>query len=312
MKKAIIYFSVFILIPFAGNSQFKMDFGGSLGVANYLGDIGGKELTRRDFVPDLKFSQTHLAASAFVRYKVHPSISLKAEFTYGRISGKDKLSTNIGRNRRNLNFRNNIFELAFTGEFFFYEINDVGRAFRYRNDFRAYVYAGIAGYHHNPKGQYAGSGAWIPLRPLGTEGQNNTPGEKPYNLWCLSIPTGVGFYFTINKEHRITYEIGWRTTFTDYLDDISTTYATNAELNNDQQAIDMANQTGLLIPSSDPVYYSFQPGQKRGDPTHNDSYIFTTVGYSYSIRGRSKFGKQRYQKYFKGNKYKKRKIRAKF
>ena len=312
MKKAILYISIFTAFPLVGFSQFKWDFGGSVGAANYLGDIGGKELTRRDFVPDLKFSQTHLAASGFARYKVHPNISLKAEFTYGRISGKDKLTTNNGRNKRNLNFRNNIFELAFTGEFFFYEINDIGRAFRYRNDFRCYIYAGIAGYHHNPKGQLGGAGAWIPLRPLGTEGQNNKPGMKPYNLWCLSIPTGVGFYFTINKQHRITYEIGWRTTFTDYLDDISTVYASDAELNNDPTAISMANQTGLITTPADDDYYSYLPGEKRGDPTHGDSYIFTTVGYSYCMRGRSKFGKARYQRYFKGNKYKKRKIRAKF
>lgn len=312
MKKALLSISFLTLLHVAGFSQFKWEFGGSIGASNYLGEIGGKELTRRDFVADLKFSETHFAITGFVRYKVHPNISLKGEFTYGRLSGDDKLTTNLGRNSRNLNFRNDIFELAFTGEFFFYEINDIGRAFRYRNDFRAYVYAGIGGYHHNPKGQLNSSGPFIPLKPLGTEGQNNKPGMKPYSLWQVCIPTGVGFYFTISKQHRITYEIGWRTTFTDYLDDISTVYASPAELNNDPTAISMANQSAFVLAPSDPVLASYAPGQKRGDPTHNDSYIFTTVGYSYAIRGKSKFGKARYQHYFKGNKYKKRKIRAKF
>ncbi|MEW6470409.1 MAG: DUF6089 family protein [Bacteroidota bacterium] len=316
MRRLLPLSLILFLVPFAGSAQFKWDFGGSIGASNYLGEIGGKELTRRDFVADLKFSQTHIAASAFARYKVHPNISLKAEFIYGRISGADRLSTNPGRVGRNLNFRNDIFELAFTGEFFFYEINDIGRAFRYRNDFRAYIYAGIGGMHHNPKGQLNGQGEWIALQPLGTEGQNNKPGMKPYSLWQVVVPTGAGFYFTINKEHRITYEIGWRTTFTDYLDDISTIYASDAELNNDPLAIAMANQSQQAF-INDPTLppgqlFSYAPGQKRGDPTHNDSYIFTTVGYSYVIRGKSKFGKSRYGKYFKGNKYKKRKIRAKF
>ena len=61
-----------------------------------------------------------------------------------------------------------------------------------------------------------------------------------------------------------------------------------------------------------PKAENYLTGQKRGDPTHNDSYMFTTVSYSYAIRGKSNFGKARYGSYFKGKKYKKRTIRAKF
>jgi hypothetical protein len=69
------YILLFSALPVCGFSQYKWDFGGSLGASNYLGDIGGKEQTRRDFVADLKFSQTHFAADGFARYKVHPNIS---------------------------------------------------------------------------------------------------------------------------------------------------------------------------------------------------------------------------------------------
>src|SRR5688572_13870032 len=97
MRKLLPLTVFFFLVPLCAFPQFKWDFGGSVGASNYLGEIGGKELTRRDFVADLKFSQTHFAGSAFARYKVHPNISLKGEFSYGRISGKDNLSTNPGR-----------------------------------------------------------------------------------------------------------------------------------------------------------------------------------------------------------------------
>ena len=298
MKKSI-YALLFASLPFTAFSQYKWDFGGSLGASNYLGEIGGKEQTRRDFVADLKFSQTHFALDGFARYKVHPNISIKGGLAYGRISGSDKLSTNPGRNSRNLNFRNDLFELTVDGEFFFYEVNDIGRAYRYRNDFRAYIFAGIGGIYQNPKGQLNGEGSWTALRPLKTEGVT-------YSKFQFVIPSGVGFYFTISKQHRIGWELGWRKTFTDYLDDISTVYTVGPN------PPSYANQTGYVLSNTDPKYNSFMPGSKRGDPTHNDSYIFTMVSYSYSIRGKSKFSKSRYKSYFRKGKYKKRKIRAKF
>jgi hypothetical protein len=305
-----LYLLAFALLPTLGFSQYHWEVGGSLGASNYLGDIGGLEQTRRDFVADLKFSQTHFAINGFGRYKVHPNISLGAFLTYGRISGKDKLSTNPGRVGRNLNFRNDLWELTVDGQFFFYEVNDIGRAYRYRNDFRAFVFAGVGGLFHNPKGQLNGEGDWIKLQPLTTEGVH-------YSRLQFVIPSGVGFYFTVSKQHRIGWELGWRKTFTDYLDDISTVYADPKTLPN-QQSVDMANQSHFVLTnSSEPSLQNYGPPSnltngKRGDPTHNDSYMFTMVSYSYVIKGKSKFSKARYKSYFRKGKYKKRKIRAKF
>ena len=303
-----IYLLLFALAPLAGSAQYKWDFGGSVGASNYLGDIGGKEQTRRDFVADLKFAQTRFVFDGFARYKVHPNISLKAAFAYGRIKGDDKLTTNTARHDRNLNFRNNLLELTVDGQFFFYEINDVGRAYRYRNDFRAYAFAGVGGIHHNPKGQLDSQGPWIPLQPLETENVH-------YGKWQFVIPSGVGFYFTISKIHRVGWELGWRKTFTDYLDDISTVYADPATLS--PQAAQMANQSSYVPGITATELASYAPPSignqgKRGDPTHNDAYIFTQFSYSYSIKGKSKFAKARYKSYFRKGKYKKRKIRAKF
>ncbi len=303
MKKTILPILIG-LISFSAVAQrklYRLDYGLELGAANYLGDMGGKEKTRRDFVADLKLSQTHFMAGAFARYKVHPQISVKLGFDYARLSGDDKLCTNPGRHNRNLNFRNDIFELNLEGQFYFYEINDLGRAFRFRNDFRCYAFIGAAGFYNNPKTQYNGS--WVQLQPLKTEGVS-------YSKYQFAIPTGVGFYFTMNKQYRIGWELGWRTTFTDYMDDVSTVYADPATLGS-QEAIDLANRTDELgLSNADALNYT--PGSKRGDPTHNDSYIFTNITLSYAIKGKSSFYKRRYSAYFKGRKYRKRSIRAKF
>ena len=41
---------------------------------------------------------------------------------------------------------------------------------------------------------------------------------------------GFGFFFTFKRQHRIGLEFGWRLTFTDYMDDISTEYVSDEQL----------------------------------------------------------------------------------
>lgn len=313
MKKIIL--ALFLVFCFSASySQWLWDYGFSIGASNYLGDIGGKEKARRDFVADMKLAKTRWNVGGFARYKWRPKISLKLALDYLRIEGDDKLSTNPGRNYRNLNFRNDMFDLAFTGEWFFYENNDLGNTYRYRNGFRAYLFGGVGAYYSNPKGFYQGS--WTKLRPMQTEG-------VAYKPFGINIPLGVGFYFTVEKKHRIGWELNWRTTFTDYLDDISGNYpdappgntATN-ELSNRTPELGASAQTDnpgaysyFVNPDGSPRF----AGQKRGDPTHKDSYMTMSVSYSYVIRGKSSFYRGRYGHFFgKRSKRRVRKIRAKF
>ena len=58
-----------------------------------------------------------------------------------------------------------------------------------------------------------------------------------------------------------------------------------------------------------PIQYSM--GTKRGDPTHNDSYLTMTLTYSYVLRGQSNFYRQRHS-WVRGKKRIGRKSRAKF
>lgn len=289
----------------SASAQWLWDYGINLGVSNYLGDIGGKEKTRRDFVADMKLAKTRWNVGGFARYKWKPKVSLKLALDYLRLEGDDKLSTNPARHYRNLNFRNDMFDLAFTGEYFFYENNDLGHTYRYKNGFRAYIFGGVGAFYSNPKADY--NGQWVPLRPLHTEGVTYSPVG-------VNIPVGVGFYFTFNKKHRIGYEFNWRTTFTDYLDDISGNYPSDPSQSGNPALSLRTPELGAQAAQSDPgVYYAHNWGQKRGDKTHKDSYITMSLSYSYVIRGKSSFYRGRYGSFFgkKGHR-KVRKIRSKF
>ncbi len=291
MKNVLLGLIAFIGMASQGLGQYDLDYGVKLGASNYLGDIGGDEKTRRDWILDMKLPQTSFVVGGFLRYRFYPKMFVNVGFEYGRIRGNDQLSTNPGRRGRNLHFRNDIKELSVRGEYAFYSVYDVGGTGRYLASFKAYAFAGGAVIHHNPKAQY--NGEWVALRPLKTEGQ-----AEPYPNFAFSIPKGVGFYFTYKKKTRIGWEIGWRSTFTDYLDDISTTYADPSDLES-EQARELANRRGSAPPIEESGYSlppeeNYYAGEKRGDPTHDDSYIFTTFNLSYVVRGRSNFYRSRY------------------
>ncbi len=316
----LLLFSVFSL---ASVGQYRWDFGVNVGAANYLGEIGGQEGTRRDFVFDMKLNRTQYTVGAFGRYKISPQLAVNVGFNYGKISGNDYNSENPARVARNLSFDNNIFELTGRMELTIFYDNDVGGKGYYNPDFRMYGFVGAGVMKHNPKTRYIGPlGAFnddkVDLQPLMTEGVE-------YGLWQFTLPAGLGLYFTHKKIHRFGFEIGYRTTFTDYLDDVSTTYAERDAISQDenQLAWELSNRTdaeslsqaqanamanGQDVPNAG----SFAPGEKRGDPTNNDGYLFSQVSYSYVIKGKSSFYKKRYSKRIKKNKRRRRKSRAKF
>ena len=52
-------------------AQYAWDIGVHLGGANYLGEMGGKDQPRRDFVWDMKMSQTRWCVGVFGRRKIN-------------------------------------------------------------------------------------------------------------------------------------------------------------------------------------------------------------------------------------------------
>lgn len=305
--KNIILICFFSLLGSSLMAQYNIDFGVKLGGSNYLGDIGGKEKTRRNFIWDMKLQETNFVGGIYGRYKINGTFGVQASLNYGKVSGDDQLSENPGRHNRNLRFKNNILEISARGEVYIFELNDVGNHGRYWVDMKTYAFAGLTGFHHNPKGQIYGTTDWYKLQPLQTEGVK-------YSNWGIGIPAGLGLYFTYKRKHRLGWEMAWTTTFTDYLDDISGFYADpNSLVSN--TAVQLANQTALI--TDDPnILANYAPPSdnnagKRGDPTHNDSYLYTTLSYGYVMRGRSNFYTQNYG-WLTGRKKTVRKVRAKF
>ena len=207
----------------------------------------------------------------FARLNRNRLWSYRLSFSYGVVSANDADSNAENRQRRNLNFRSRILELALTGEF-----NFLGRDRR----FSPYIFGGVALFNFNPEAEY--QGRRVALQPLGTEGQGmeNFPGR--YSRTQLSIPMGLGFKFAINDRLNIGLEAGLRKTFTDYLDDVSGSYVNYNELlaGNGQLAANLANRTGEFL-GTDPVIVA--TGTQRGNPDSKDWYFMSGVTLSYNL-----------------------------
>jgi hypothetical protein len=301
MKKlfSVFFLAVFLLslVPTDAEAQRwtkrrrYFSLGASLGAANYFGDI----VPEADFT-SLRLSSTRPSLGLHYTYKMFPRIAFRGSLSWNRVTGDDAKSAaqneadNLPRFKRNLSFRNDIKELSAVAVIDLFENRG---AYTRRPDFTPYGFIGIAGYHHNPKAYTDGSNGvasgWYALQPLGTEGQNVPAGTdvkypKPYSRFQLAIPFGAGFKYRLDRQWDFGFEIGWRKTLTDYLDDVSGTYADKNELN-------AADPTGLSAYFSDRSAESGytdlagygNKGDQRGDVTDKDWYIITSVNLTYIL-----------------------------
>jgi opacity protein-like surface antigen len=116
------------------------------------------------------------------------------------------------------------------------------------------------------------------LQPLGTEGQglSEYPDRKKYDLYKFCFFYGAGLKYQLNSVLNIGIEFRQTKTNTDYIDDVSTTYADENFLRagNGQIAVDLAYRGDEYNGRSYPV-----AGTPRGNP-NQDLYYFlgATVG----------------------------------
>ena len=99
----------------------------------------------------------------------------------------------------------------------------------------------MAIYHFNPYTTDT-SGAKTYLKPLSTEGEGFIAGKKNYDLTQLAIPFGAGVKFALSDNVNVGLEVGYRKLFTDYLDDVSSTFVDQSTLlaNRGGEAVQLA------------------------------------------------------------------------
>ncbi len=268
MRRLPAIFFICFLFSHLQAQHFEVGLMG--GASNYQGDLMSSGIS-----PLLK--ETHIAFGGFARYNINDWMGAKFSVNYGQISGDDANSSDNGRVNRNLDFRSNILEFSLIGEF-----NILGfQPYNLERVFSPYVFAGITYYKFNPQAEYQGQ--WYDLRSLGTEGQGlaSYPERDFYDLTQFAIPVGAGLKYAINDLWTIGIEVGIRRTFTDYLDDVSTTYVDADELL--QARGGTFGEAAVALSDRNLSGATFSDGQQRGDPSNNDWYTMSGITISYNF-----------------------------
>ncbi|HEX5654539.1 MAG TPA: DUF6089 family protein [Chitinophagaceae bacterium] len=266
MKRFSIVIFFFLIVTSASAQRVHVGFFG--GLAAYAGDLTEKIFPKK---------VTNGALGLSLNYELTDQVMLRGGFTYAIVGGADRFSDDPELVKRNLAFETRIFEFSAVGEYYFFNLYD--------RRYSPYLMAGLALFTYNPYA-FNGTTQKIFLKPLSTEGQGiaGYPDRKPYSLTQFAIPFGGGIKFAINDELRIGLEIGIRKLFTDYLDDVSTTYVDPNDLLTAKGplAVEMSYR-GDEVPTGNPAYPA--KGAQRGGEKSKDYYYFTGLHLTYKLGG---------------------------
>lgn len=268
-----------------GTEKWHVEAGVNFGPTFFLGDLGGNSGKGTTFIKDLNLELTKLMKGGFVNIYPNSWAGLRVAFQYTYVEGRDYIINTHGvdelwRKQRNLDFKSDMFEAYVAGEFYplmFLKRHDE----EYRPRLRPYGFAGLGMFRFNPKGSLRdaqGNVTWHELHPLRTEGQGMTeyPDKKPYSLTQLNLPMGMGVKYFFNERVNVGLELLYRKTFTDYIDDVSTTYIDPNHFDNYLTPA----QASIARRIHDKVYgivtpgvNRYEPGVQRGNPRNNDAYF---------------------------------------
>ncbi|MEM6522288.1 MAG: hypothetical protein AAF693_00780 [Bacteroidota bacterium] len=238
------------------------------GTSSYFGDLNNPG----DII------DTKLNLNLGLQYYFTDRIAIRTEATYFRLSGDDAEADSEGRAVRNLSFRSDNIEFNVVG---IVQAFSNGTRFYQRPAVNLYGFAGLGLLYFNPKGEVPASGwggadlgespgDFVALQPLQTEGVD-------YSRIAIVIPMGAGIKFKAGPFFNIGIEGGYRLTFTDYLDDVSTRYLDNASLASEPLRQAMADKRYLLdLPPA-------EAGRIRGDENDNDGYFLLNIKLEYYI-----------------------------
>ncbi len=278
LKRAILGFISGVIFIAAGaqtqsyrSNVHQGEFGGGIGLAHYFGDLNNRAALNRP-----KFS-----AGLFFIKQFNDYIGLKLAGNYAFLGYSDSYSKNEVQRTRNLSFNTNLWEASLSGYFNFFRFIPGTEGYSYT----PYASIGVGVFSYDPYAYLDGKKYF--LRPLGTEGQGSTTTSRSqYSSMAICFPLSVGLKYAINKDLNVYAELGYRFTNTDYLDDVSTTFA------GPEAFPGLPQPDGSIAPSpafllQDRSYELGPPigikGRQRGNSLQKDSYVMLHFGVSLNL-----------------------------
>jgi len=259
-----VLFSLLVLYIPARSQQWAIDL--FTGVSNYQGEMMQKPYA---------IQNSKMAIGLGGSYILNGHFRVRGMLHIASIGAHDKYTTSPALIARNLNFTSSISEFSLTLQ---YDLLDL----KYYK-FTPYIFGGVGIFRFNPF-TFDSTAGKVYLKPLSTEGQGLTayPDRKPYALTQVCLPLGGGIRLRVNDDISLAWEIGMRKLFTDYVDDISTTYVDRTLLlaERGQLAVDLAFRGDEL--KDNPGVYPAE-GAIRGGAATKDWYYFSGLTATFRL-----------------------------
>jgi opacity protein-like surface antigen len=273
MLRTLRLFFVATLFSVAAAAQpqstvYEGEFGITVGAAHYFGDLNNRAA----------FNRPKIALGAFFRKQFGDYIGVRIGGHFAQLGYSDVYSDIDFQRRRNLSFNTNVFELALQGDFNFFRFVPGSPEYA----FTPYVTLGIGLFNYDPYAYLNDAKQF--LRPLGTEGQGSSlyPERQPYSNMAFCFPIGMGVKYNLRNNISVTFEVSHRFTTTDYLDDVSTTYAGPAAFPtqpNGQPSVAFL----LQVRSYETGAPIGEAGRQREFSGLRDQYLFVELGLAFAI-----------------------------
>lgn len=272
MKKIIFCLIFLITLSFQSEAQMEEfqyvqtgEFGVTAGAAHYFGDLNNRA----------NINRPKIALGAFFRRQFGNYVSARIMGHYAKLGYSDIYSKNEYQKSRNLSFNTDIFELALVGDFNFFKFIPTDP----RHSFTPYASLGIGFMTYDPYAYYNDEKVY--LRPLNTEGQTFYQGRKGYGTTALVVPVGFGVKYAISDKINLSFEVNYRFTTTDYLDDVSTTYIGVDKFPSTSGGKSLA---GIMQDRSFEVGTPIGvEGRQRGFSKQKDQYAMAEIGISFNL-----------------------------
>lgn len=268
MIKRIFLIITFFISAKLATAQYLESFehtgelGISAGYAHYFGDLN----------PDIRFNKPKFSGAIHYTKQFNNYVGIKISATYAFLAYADKYSPNIIQQTRNLSFNTDVYEFSVNGTFNFFQFNPGFEGYNYT----PYIGIGLGVFSYDPYTFYKGQKYY--LRTIGTEGQGSEdyPNRTEYKNTATCIPLTLGFKYALSRSMNIFTEFRYRFTNTDYLDDVSKTYAPKAFAANSIAAAlsDRSAELGLAIGKE---------GRQRGNTLANDAFATFHIGLSFNF-----------------------------
>ena len=197
--------------------------------------------------------------NAGIEARLLSRVAARLEATYFTTEGDDRNAPDSSFQRqRNLNFQSRNFHIQLNA---LYYLKSYSGDYHSRWVFDPYLFTGIGYLFYNPRTTLGEEE--FSLRSAQTEG-------VAYNKWAITIPAGFGLKFKLNEFTNFIFEAGYHFTFTDYLDDVSSNFASEFPNGTTELLSIRKDEIGVVNTT---FYDEIQPGSRGGDSSNKDAFL---------------------------------------